>query len=120
MHIENGKIIKTNLGVEDHGIMTCWIELSFDGTGQAFGGYALDSYSREKQCRIGDSRSIMAIRKILEVVDVQNWEDLNGKYVRIKRKDSWGKINAIGHIIKDQWFSFEEHYKKDEHVSSIG
>ena len=39
MEIENGKIESTNLGPEDHGILTFWLSLAFDGGGQGFGGY---------------------------------------------------------------------------------
>ena len=111
MHIENGKIRDTMLGIEDHGIMTCWLSLDFSSAGQGFGGYAMDSFSREQKGRIGDGKSIMAIRKILETVGVEKWEDLKGKYVRVKRSTAFGKIDAIGHIVEEKWFSFEEHYK---------
>ena len=96
------------LGIEDHGIMTFFINIDFDGGGQGFGGYALDGGGGTK----GDSRSILCIRKILQTVDVMKWEDLEGKYVRIKKeKEYGGPIKAIGHIIEDKWFDIEEHWK---------
>ncbi len=96
MYIVNGKIHSTMLGIEDHGIMTFFINIDFDGGGGTK----------------GDSRSILCIRKILQTVDVMKWEDLEGKYVRIKKeKEYGGPIKAIGHIIEDKWFDIEEHWK---------
>ena len=105
----NAQIHNTFLGIEDHGIMTCFINLKWESSGQGFGGYALDG----KAGKTGHSKSITALRKILETVGVQEWAELEGKYVRVRKEgDSWGEtIHSIGHIVEDKWFSFKEHYK---------
>lgn len=96
------------LGIEDHGIMTFSLMLEMNGCGQGFGGYALDG----KAGQVGHSKSIQAIRKILETVDVMKWEDLKGKLVRIRKDSEYvGSIKAIGHIIEDKWFDIEEFWK---------
>lgn len=109
MYISNAKISSTMLGIEDHGIMTFSIMMDMGGSGQGFGGYTLDG----KSGTIGHPKSILAIRKILEVVGVEKWEDLKGKYCRIKKDSEWnGPIKAIGNIIKDDWFSLEEFFRE--------
>lgn len=108
--IENGQIESTMLGLEDHGIMSFFLFLKFNGTGQGFGGYAMDGYDKQKKKRVGSGFGIDCIRSILETVGVGKWEDLKGKYVRVRRDgDGWGaKIVAIGNIVEDKWFNIEE------------
>ena len=108
MYVTNAKISSTMLGIEDHGIMTFSLMMDMGGTGQGFGGYALDGRAGQ----VGHSKSIQAIRKILETVDVMRWEDLQGKLVRIRKDSEWnGPIKAIGHIIEDKWFDIEEFWR---------
>ena len=92
MEILNVRIESTSLGFEDHGILTFYLFLEWEGAGQGFGGYAL-----------GKAYTTFVIEGILKTIEVENWEDLSGKYIRIKRKD--GKIIEIGNIIKDKWFN---------------
>ena len=96
MEIENGKIESTNLGPEDHGILTFWLSLAFDGGGQGFGGYDIWALP----CQV--------LGKLLQVLEVKSWEDLKNTYIRVKRDEPFGKIIAIGHIVKDKWFTCRE------------
>ena len=41
---KNAQITGVSFGKEDHGIMTLMLHLTYDGSGQGFGGYALDNY----------------------------------------------------------------------------
>lgn len=108
----NGKIHSTMLGIEDHGIMTFFVNIDFGGSGQGFGGYALDGAAGKK----GHSKSIRCIRKVLTTVGVEKWEDLEGQYVRIRKEAEYGghPIKAIGHIIEDKWFDIKEFWEKDD------
>lgn len=107
----NAKITDTMLGM-NHGIMTCYLTLEFAGGGCAFGGYALDTYSKEKQMRVGSGIGLGAIMQILKCVGVEQWEDLKGRYIRIEHTGWGGKITKIGNLIKDDWFSFDEFFKR--------
>jgi hypothetical protein len=89
--IKNGRITSTKLGYEDHGILTFWLSLDYGGTCQGFGGYALDSYDKEKECRKHGKYAGRCIEQILKVVGVENWEDIKGKYVR-------ADLDGDGHI----------------------
>lgn len=105
----NAIIEKTMLGIEDHGIMTFYIDLKQSGSGQGFGGYTLDDRPLQdaQGHRFGDRQpSILCgfcIKRILDVVGVNKWEDLVGKHVRVDGEE-YGDIYAIGHIIEDKWF----------------
>jgi len=101
--IRNAVIVDTFLGIEDHGIMTCWITLDYGGgSRQGFGGFILDTFDKLQDRRVGTSFGMSFIMRILEMVGVTRWEDLKGKHVRAKV--TYEKIHAIGHIVEDKWF----------------
>jgi hypothetical protein len=98
--VENGRIESTHLGLDDHGIPTWWLNLTFPSSGQGFGGYDLRVYG------------IALLMKIISTVGAENWEGLFGKYVRVRRDDSRGFITAIGHIVEDKWLDMTEEQTK--------
>ena len=106
--VTNARIRSTMLGIEDHGIMTFFLNLEWSGAGQGFGGYALDGKSGE----IGHAKSIICLRRILETVGVEKWEDLKGQLIRIKKDDEWGTIKTIGRILEDKWFDIDAFWKE--------
>lgn len=115
MSIKNALITDTFLGREDHGIMTFSIYVEFDKcTTCGVGGYAIDMYDREKDTRVFTAKGLEAISKILDVVGVNKWEDLPGKYIRFV-DNGWGStIDEIGNIIEDKWFNLREFFSKGE------
>ncbi len=100
---KNAKITSTMLGIEDHGILSCMIYLDYGGSGQGFGGYAMDQWSERHGRRIGAAYGAEFILRVLHAVGVERWEDLPGKHVRVR--STYSKVHAIGHIIEDRWFS---------------
>ena len=110
--IKNAKIVKTMLGREDHGIMTWMIFIEFYPCTCGVGGYALDQYDRATETRICHPYGSDSIQKVLDVVGVDTWEQLPGKYIRFK-DEGWGSIvTEIGHIIEDKWFNMKEYFKE--------
>jgi hypothetical protein len=105
METKNAIITSTSLGVEDHGIFSAFLTLDFGGSGQGFGGYALDQHNGKRgqdSKRIGTAYGMEFIRRIMDTVGVSKWEDLRGKYIRVRSDHR--KIEAIGHLIEDRWF----------------
>lgn len=107
--IKNAKIESTMLGIEDHGIMTCFLYLDYGGSCQGFGGYGLDSYNESLKRRVGTDYGLEFIKCILDTVGVEKWEDLPGKY--IKADADFDRVRGIGNIIKDKWFYPEKDLK---------
>jgi len=100
MEIKNAVIQGTMLGIEDHGILSCMIDLDYGDSSQGFGGYDFD---------VKSNFGAQFIRRVLEVVGVSKWENLKGKHVRVKRPEGrGGVIIAIGNIIKNDWFDPNE------------
>lgn len=86
-------------GFEDHGILTFWLMLEYEGGSVGWGGYALGNGFTEK-----------AIAAILNTVGVETWEELKGKLVRYER--GWAGSHSagrkLGNIISDKWCNLEE------------
>lgn len=68
------------------------VSLSFEGDGwvQGSGSYPL--------------RSFDYLRMLLVTLELAAWDSLVGTHCRVKREN--GHIVAVGHLIKDQWFTF--------------
>lgn len=97
--IENCKISRTMLGFEDHGIMTLLLTCEGDGWGIGFGGYRMDGPA-----------GMECLKQLLVTLDVETYEELNGKFVRLATAGVAGRAVAIGHLLKDQWFSFSRFF----------
>lgn len=104
--IENGRITTTRLG-EEHGCLTAMVYIEGNGWGCGYGGYALGHFCGDKKPTYGAG----AISALLRTLELDCWEQLVGTYVRVRIDESiGGKIEAIGHIYKDHWFSYEEYF----------
>lgn len=112
LELHNAKITGTKLGFEDHGIMTFFLYLEFDGGGVGFGGYSLDQWSEERQERVGFGASMDCLKEIMQTVGVENWEDLKGKHVVVESEGWGGKATGIRNLIKeDVWFRPKEFFE---------
>lgn len=112
MKIKNARICSTMLGREDHGIMTFMICIAADGFTCGVGGYCLDEFDPATRTRVFRAESMEAISKVLEVVGVDKWEDLPGKYIRIEYNGLGSTATKIGNIIEEKWLDLEEFFGK--------
>lgn len=110
--IKNAKIRSTMLGREDHGIMTFMIYIDASDFFCGIGGYCLDEFDSTTKTRVFRAESMEAISKILEVVGVDKWEELPGKYIRFEDNGLGSTVTKIGNIIDDKWFDIESYFDK--------
>lgn len=114
MEIKNAQITRTMLGREDHDIFTFMIFVKCESWECGVGGYALDYYDKELSERVYSVKGLEAISKILNVVGVSRWEDLKGKYIRIK-DNGWGStIDEIGNLMEEKWFNLREFFSESK------
>jgi hypothetical protein len=80
MRERNAIIERVDIVIEDHGILTVWLTLSWlEGPAGHF------------------------IRRVLEVAGVRKWEHVVGKAVRVRSEGADGSL-VIGHIVEDDWW----------------
>lgn len=113
--ILNAKITKTKLG-EGHGCFTADLCIEGDGWGCVFGGYCLDHwYSDAGKHHSPDGYG--AIIELMKTLEVESWEELNGKYVRVEIEGWGGNVIKIGHLLKNKWFSWKDYFEEVKKVN---
>ena len=111
--IKNARIMSTMLGREDHGIMTFMIYIDAGDFSCGVGGFCLDEFNTASQTRVFRAKSMKAISEILNVVGVDKWEDLPGKYIRFE-DNGWGStVTKIGNIIDDKWLDMRKFFGEE-------
>lgn len=102
------------LWYEDHGILTAFLHLRWDGVGVCVGGYALDRslgleshYKRE-----GTAYGLDHIMALMRVVGVSSWEKLKGQRVIVlfESEHSLGSSPVgLANVDSDSVFILREH-----------
>jgi hypothetical protein len=108
--IQNAIIEYADLMIEDHGFLSSFIGVVFEGSGQGFGGYALYSPAGYKSHELKSPAGHFFYR-CMEIAGVTNWKDMKGKAIRIY--GTWNRIEAIGHIVNDDWFIPSIDFKRE-------
>jgi hypothetical protein len=111
--IKNAVIESATITSDDHGLLSAWLQLNYGGSGQGFGGFALYLPKSFKHHTLL-SPAGHYIWRVMEVAEVTEWSKLPGKTIRVKtdsERDFGGRIVAVGHIVKDDWFDPEKDFE---------
>ena len=108
-YITNAEITDAILGFDRGFILSCHLQLAFNGFSQGFGGFVLGGspFDESAVCaRHMDQRNLAAdfIGGVFAVAGVTLFSDLKGKIIRIRKDDEWSPIRAIGHPVRDLWY----------------
>lgn len=112
--IKNAIITSADLSMRDHGVLTLSLAIEGEGWGCCLGGRVLGhGYLGAKHFQ-GSPKGIEEIMRIMDVVGVDQFSALKGKYIRVV-DEGWGStIKKFGNIIEDKWFDYEEFYSNRE------
>ena len=110
--IVNAKITDVTISMADHDCLTFDIRLDGGSWGVSVGGYCIGKgYLGAKEFSAENGGGLVAMMRIMDTVGVERWEDLKGKYCRVK-DNGWGStITTIGNIIEDKWFDLGEFFR---------
>lgn len=110
--IGNSLIESADLSMRDH----CCFDMSLILSGQVnvcFGGYCLGKgyLGAKDDFWEGSAAGLEYIMRIMDVVGVDSFQDLKGKYVRVAHKGLGSSVKIIGNITKEKWFDAESFFK---------
>jgi len=111
--IMNAKITNVSLSMRDHGCLTYGLTLDMGGAGCIYGGICIGHGYLGSDHFDGSAKGLEALMRIMDVVGVERWEDLNGKYCRVVSDGRGSIISKIGNIIEDKWFDQKEFFKNE-------
>ena len=108
--IENAKIQSVDLSMADHGVLMLELELHGNGWSCVFGQFVLGKgYLGAKEFS-GNKKSTEFLMRVMDIVGVDRFNQMVGKYVRVAIK-GWGSpIKIIGNLIEDRWFDAGEFF----------
>lgn len=80
-----------------------------------FGGYVLDEpiSKNGKRYRIPTQKGFECLTETMKTIGTDHWDELEGKCVRIKVKDTRNfiSISVIGNLLEDKWFDIDAFWK---------
>ena len=107
--IENVLIESVDLSMADHGCLTLAMTLKGGGWGVVYGGYCLGKgyLGADDNFFSGSTSGMEYLMRIMDIVGVERFQNLKGKYVRVATKGLSGPVKIIGNILEDKWFDAE-------------
>lgn len=113
------KIVNTNFGLNECHFFSFQIELQYtSGSFQNFGDYVICEWNEEKGRRVGTAGGLDAFLQIVDMFNVNNFNELIGKYcfalvnergfvVGLKNLPPDGNKRFLVHEWKKEWFEAE-------------
>lgn len=111
--VQNAIITGFSLRMERGFFLDSWVSLDYGGSGQGFGGFVLYLSKTAKHHEVM-SHAGHWIWRVMEIAGVKDVKDIVGKSVRVRKPDEWGTVEAIGHIINDDWFDPKVEFGTEE------
>ena len=110
--IGNSLIESADLSMRDHGCLDMTLCLRGQ-VNVCFGGYVLGKgyLGAKDDFWKGSAAGLEYIMRIMDVVGVESFQDLEGKYVRVAHKGFGSSVKIIGNITQEKWFDAESFFK---------
>ena len=111
--IENVKITGADLSMADHGVLCLAMPLEWGGCACVYGGIVLGHGYLGATEFEGSAKGTEYIMRIMDIVGVERFNQLKGKYARVATKGFGSSVKIIGNIIDDKWFDPEDFFKTE-------
>jgi hypothetical protein len=109
-------IKSTTLGMEDHGIVTAYLNCEWSGAGIGVGGMCLDAPVKDENGKFlrreGTAYGLDHLMALVNTVGAPTWEKLTGRQVIIlfEGKSLWGSTaSGIAGLTNDKVLILKEH-----------
>lgn len=112
--IVNAKIESVTLSMMDHGCLTYGLAIQSGCAGCVYGGICIGHGYLGSDHFEASAKGLEAMMRIMDVVGVERWEDLKGKYIRFVDPGLGGTVDSIGNIIEDKWFNQREFFSEKD------
>lgn len=94
---EIAKIRRAYFGTEDHGLLACFLDFDFGGSGQGTGGHCLDEQIRDDEGnflgREGTAYGMQFLAAVMRAAGVDSWEKVEGRTVfALRDKEGFGGV----------------------------
>lgn len=119
--IGNCLIESADLSMENCGCLDMTLSLSGQ-VNVCFGGYVFGKgyLGAKDDFWKGSAAGLEYIMRVMDVVGVERFQDLKGKYVRVAHKGLGSSVRIIGNITKEKWFDAESFFKdKKENADDV-
>lgn len=105
-------IRSTFFGVEDHGILTTYLEVEEVSRGiRQIGGYGLDDWNETQQKRVPTAYGLSQLYRIMEVAGVSQWEKLSGRTLLLLSLPDSSQVRGISDLTGERVLLFNDHWK---------
>jgi len=95
--------IITSVDMDTERGLTMWVHLDYGGSGQGFGGYQLYSQTAWDDDNANNKNYAgRFISRVMETVGTDSFQKLKGMSCRVKASHTG--VDAIGHLLKENWF----------------
>lgn len=92
---EIGRVKRAFVGIEDHGILTFYVDLDFGGKGQAYGGACLDEWNPRLRRRVGTALGCELLLQLHRFFGVTELSKATGQAVVAEREGDAGWSGMI-------------------------
>lgn len=104
LQISNASI--DSVSISNERCLSAWVHVRFDSGGCGFGGFVLGNPDGSNITPpLAPNYCAEFIARCLKVGGSETWEGLEGKPIRVLHEGLGGGIIAVGHFLKDEWFS---------------
>lgn len=109
--IINMIVRNANISMKECGAVELLMTIEGAGYVCIYGGYVIGHGYLGAKDFSGSDMGMESILRIMDVVGVETFNDIKGKYIRAAFKGLGSSVKIIGNILEDKWFDIESFFE---------